>query len=1215
MAKTDFFISYAPADRAWADWIAVTLEAAGYGVVLSHWDFSPGANWVTEIARAASEAGRILALLSPAYLSSRWAQAEWAAAFEEDPTGMRGRLVPVRIHPVKLEGLLSQIVYVDLVGLDEQEARATLLKGLRKERSRPEEPPTFPGFVAERKPPVSPSPEGGALARLAAIPLDHVPSPAPLPPGSRVPFAPNPDFVGREHELRVIAEGFAANENGPILLLVRGEGGIGKTALAAEFAHRYGQFFAGGVQWINCTDEKSIPAEVAAGGNALALRPGFEDLPLNNQVRLVKEAWDSATPRLLVFDGCEGRQVLGPWIPEEGGSRVLITSRSLTGPSAWPLSHLQVVTLGPISESQGVTLLRRHQREPVSSDESLAAFYSELGGSPLALQLAGALLRDHTARDLLRDLREERSRLTRPLRTTLDLCLGEAFRELENEGPAASLVRSLAFRAAHFAPSEPIPLPLLAASVERDEKDPALFEALERLTGLGLVAPGDEGIVLHPWVASWLRQRAGAEDASSVEEVVSVELSCHSETGECGRLIPWQAHLRAVVDAAMERNDASAANLCEAFAQHLAGIGDREGALPYQERAVAIWEEVQPGGPDLADALESLGSLLKEGSGEELVRARAAYERVVQIRERTGGRDHDSHALARAFYDLGLIAQARGNRHAARSYFQDSLAMRERLLGPDAPDTIAARNQLQFLLGEQGLAERDFLQLVPWGKSLLHSLRGDGAAITQIRVIGPNRWIFRCRIPEGLQEAYGTAPEVLFLLVHDEVKGEDLQTARKELQRKDFDLDPDLLVIVDDRPRLKERLGRLPLQWGQWVPWSPGVDGFPALAELFREHLPLYDVFEQRDPVRGRQVIGRNEIVSDLRKRVQQGQAVGVFGLRKVGKTTVVRAVTDWLDPLSVHPNDREEGQASILAIWLDSELLVERTLDSLARQLRNELKKRLAIDNRAPLPEGDPADLGGLLEAALERTDLPLGVVLDEYDLLFEGSGGQPAIPGIEKLFRAFRAVAQQTGRLSLVVIGRDSGFFENPEMNGWPNPMLNWLVPFWLGPLGADAADELLVKLGRRVLLDVGPETASLARDWTGGHPLLHRQLGSALLEKSRAQKGASREHVATDPFCREALDLFLARDAVTTICREVSYLLSSRYPEAEALLERLCCTSPQEAARFVKERGGWLRAEARLLRNLGLLLGDSGSLWIPEVFRWYLRTLAPQVQGRHA
>ena len=36
----DFFISYTAADRAWAEWAAWQLEAAGYGVVLQDWDFA-----------------------------------------------------------------------------------------------------------------------------------------------------------------------------------------------------------------------------------------------------------------------------------------------------------------------------------------------------------------------------------------------------------------------------------------------------------------------------------------------------------------------------------------------------------------------------------------------------------------------------------------------------------------------------------------------------------------------------------------------------------------------------------------------------------------------------------------------------------------------------------------------------------------------------------------------------------------------------------------------------------------------------------------------------------------------------------------------------------------------------------------------------------------------------------------------------------------------
>lgn len=50
----DFFISYTSADRSWADWIAWTLQEAGYTTVHQAWDFRPGANFVSEIEKGAS---------------------------------------------------------------------------------------------------------------------------------------------------------------------------------------------------------------------------------------------------------------------------------------------------------------------------------------------------------------------------------------------------------------------------------------------------------------------------------------------------------------------------------------------------------------------------------------------------------------------------------------------------------------------------------------------------------------------------------------------------------------------------------------------------------------------------------------------------------------------------------------------------------------------------------------------------------------------------------------------------------------------------------------------------------------------------------------------------------------------------------------------------------------------------------------------------------
>jgi hypothetical protein len=112
---TDFFISYTGVDRSWAEWIAWQLEAAGYTTVLQAWDFRPGDNFALAMQRAAAASVRTIAVLSPAYLQSGFTAAEWAAAFARDPTGTQGLLLPVRIHDCAPEGLLPQIVYIDLV--------------------------------------------------------------------------------------------------------------------------------------------------------------------------------------------------------------------------------------------------------------------------------------------------------------------------------------------------------------------------------------------------------------------------------------------------------------------------------------------------------------------------------------------------------------------------------------------------------------------------------------------------------------------------------------------------------------------------------------------------------------------------------------------------------------------------------------------------------------------------------------------------------------------------------------------------------------------------------------------------------------------------------------------------------------------------------------------------------------------------------------------
>lgn len=145
--KRDFFISYNKADRHWAEWVAWELEEKNYTTFLQEWDFRPGQSFVLRMNQATQQANRTIAILSPDYLDANYTQPEWSAAFAQDPTGDKGLLVPIRVRECALQGLLSQIIYIDLVGLEEQAAKEKLLAGVHLDRAKPQRKPTFPHTI------------------------------------------------------------------------------------------------------------------------------------------------------------------------------------------------------------------------------------------------------------------------------------------------------------------------------------------------------------------------------------------------------------------------------------------------------------------------------------------------------------------------------------------------------------------------------------------------------------------------------------------------------------------------------------------------------------------------------------------------------------------------------------------------------------------------------------------------------------------------------------------------------------------------------------------------------------------------------------------------------------------------------------------------------------------------------------------------------------
>ena len=126
----DFFISYTNSDNNYATWVAEVLEKHGYSVTIQEWDFTPGDNFVAKINEALIECDKLIIILSRRYLESKWCEAEWTSKLAEQQNNKDRRIIPIRVEPVDLKGLLLPIVHIDITDKSAVDAERLILDGI-----------------------------------------------------------------------------------------------------------------------------------------------------------------------------------------------------------------------------------------------------------------------------------------------------------------------------------------------------------------------------------------------------------------------------------------------------------------------------------------------------------------------------------------------------------------------------------------------------------------------------------------------------------------------------------------------------------------------------------------------------------------------------------------------------------------------------------------------------------------------------------------------------------------------------------------------------------------------------------------------------------------------------------------------------------------------------------------------------------------------------
>jgi hypothetical protein len=368
----DFFISYNGADQRWAEWIAWQLEEASYAVILQAWDFLPGSNFVVQMDRALTLAPRLIAVLSPPYLSALYTQPEWAAAFRRDPKGEQSLLIPVRVQPCEVTGLLGPIVYVDLVGQDEATARQRLLAAVRHERAKPAQAPAFPQTMQH------------TISKQLNYPGD-------LPLIWKMPHQRDPLFLGREQLLQELHTTLATDHH--VLLFEpaseREAGTSGAIETAVEYAYRYRSDYQV-IAWIEADTREALRSDLLS----LAAELHLPQTNLSDQDALTAVIQWLQTHQnwLLILDQVQEKEVLAPLmpLPQQGHLLMVTSTRSLE--SLAPLLELSQVpweertVLAQLSQVVGELQTRAsvRQEKPAQSllsvDHSNAVLFDEAHG-------------------------------------------------------------------------------------------------------------------------------------------------------------------------------------------------------------------------------------------------------------------------------------------------------------------------------------------------------------------------------------------------------------------------------------------------------------------------------------------------------------------------------------------------------------------------------------------------------------------------------------------------------------------------------------------------------------------------------------------------------------------------------------------------------------------------------------------------------------------
>lgn len=327
------------------------------------------------------------------------------------------------------------------------------------------------------------------------------------------------------------------------------------------------------------------------------------------------------------------------------------------------------------------------------------------------------------------------------------------------------------------------------------------------------------------------------------------------------------------------------------------------------------------------------------------------------------------------------------------------------------------------------------------------------------------------------------------------------------------------------------------------------------LQQLLDQWYGRRDLFQYQYPVSGRRFYGREADLLALRRNIDDALNTGIYGLRKVGKTSLIRQLqTERSKDIFVYIDLQElmsKKDCNEIYYSICKEIKIKKqSFANLNEQLNLSILDNnfLVYESSTNYAQKFNEYIDNIISpSANYKFEGKVVIVIDEIELLIPLAEESTYFKGYFDFLAHLRGIAQRAaGRFVSIVVAANPIISEQSRWNGRDNPVFQFYREMFLPLLTQEDCSNMISELGRRMSVIFNEESLELIFNETGGHPYITRQLCSHITQKNNI-----RPLYVDSEIVVKSIDTFLIN--ASAIFSDIDQRLKNDFPlEREILLK---------------------------------------------------------------